>query len=180
MQPTIATSRLALAEADEAVLAEVLALNEAVEELTAPLDPARLAALIARAAFAEARLAEAPAGAGGGLHVAAFLIGFDHAADYDSPNFAWFRVRLPRFAYVDRVVVAPWAAGLGLARGLYDDFAALARARGLSELVCEVNRVPANPGSDAFHAALGFTEMGQGVPLPGKLVRYLRKPLAQR
>lgn len=173
MQPTIATSRLALAEADEAVLAEVLALNEAVEELTAPLDPARVAALIARAAFAEARLADGPEGA----RVAAFLIGFDHTADYDSPNFAWFRARLPSFAYVDRVVVAPWAAGLGLARGLYADFAAQAVARGLPELVCEVNRVPANPGSDAFHAALGFAEMGQGMPLAGKLVRYLRKPL---
>jgi predicted GNAT superfamily acetyltransferase len=164
------TSRLRLAEAPEAVLAEVLALNEAVEELTAPLDAARLGALIAAAFFAEARLTEDG-------RVAGFLIGFDAAADCDSPNFAWFRARMDGFAYVDRVVIAPWAQGAGIARALYADIADAARARGLTQLVCEVNRVPPNPGSDAFHAALGFAELGQGVPLPGKLVRYLGRPL---
>jgi predicted GNAT superfamily acetyltransferase len=164
------TNRLHLAEAPEAALAEVLALNEAVEELTAPLDAARLAALVDAAFFAEARL-------DGDGRVAGFLIGFDAAARYDSPNFAWFRDRMDRFAYVDRVVIAPWAQGAGVARALYGDIAAAARARGLTHLVCEVNRVLPNPGSDAFHAALGFRELGQGVPLPGKLVRYLGLPL---
>ena len=163
--------RLALAEAPDTVLAEVLALNEAVEERTAPLDPARLSLLIARAAFAEARLDAAG-------RVAGFLIGFDAGSAHDSPNFAWFRARMDGFAYVDRVVIAPWATGTGLARALYADFAAAARARGLTRLVCEVNRVPANPESDAFHAALGFTEIGRAVPVPGKLVRYLALPLA--
>jgi predicted GNAT superfamily acetyltransferase len=164
------TTRLRLAKAPEAALAEVLALNEAVEELTAPLDVPRLGALVARALFAEARVA-------GDGRVAGFLIGFDPAAAYDSPNFDWFRARLHEFAYVDRVVIAPWAQGAGIARALYSDFADAARARGLTRLVCEVNRVPPNPGSDAFHAALGFVEVGQGMPLPGKLVRYLALPL---
>ena len=160
------TTRVALAEASEGVLAEVLALNEAVEDRTAPLDVARLSALIDAALFAEARLdAEG--------HVAAFLIGFERGARYDSPNFAWLSARLDSFAYVDRVVVAPRAQGMGLARALYADFAEVARARGLELLACEINRVPANPESDAFHAALGFVEIGQGVPLPGKLVRYM-------
>jgi len=170
VETAIETRRVRLAEAGEEVLAEVLVLNEAVEELTAPLDAARLGVLIARAAFAEARLA--PDG-----RVAGFLVGFDAEAGHDSPNFAWFRGRMDRFAYVDRVVIAPWAQERGVARALYADFAAAARARGLRLLVCEVNRVPPNPASDAFHAALGFREVGQGVPIPGKLVRYLARPL---
>ena len=164
------TTRLRLGAASEAALAEVLALNEAVEELTAPLDAARLAALVGRAFFAEARVTAEG-------HVAGFLIGFDPGADCDSPNFAWFHARMEGFAYVDRVVIAPWAQGAGIARALYADIAEVARADGLTRLVCEVNRVPPNPGSDAFHAALGFVEVGQGMPLAGKLVRYLALPL---
>ncbi len=163
--------RLALAAAPEAVLAEVLALNEAVEERTAPLDPARLSTLIARASFAEA-LVDAQG------RVAGFLLGFDQDATHDSPNFRWFSEHSEDFAYIDRVVVAPWAQGRGVARTLYADYAARARARGLLRMTCEVNRVPPNPESDAFHAALGFEELAQAIPLPGRMVRYLGRPLA--
>ena len=165
------TTRVALASAPENVLAEVLALNEAVEERTAPLDVPRLASLVGQAVFAEARLDVEG-------EVAAFLIGFDQDARYDSPNFAWFRERYDSFAYVDRVVVAPWAQGRGVARALYADYAAQAHARGLQRMTCEVNRVPPNPESDAFHAALGFEELAQAIPVPGRMVRYLSRPLA--
>lgn len=163
---------LRLAEAPEAILAEVLALNEAVEEMTAPLDPARLAEMIRIAGFARARL-------NGQGRLAGFVIGFYPGAAYDSRNYAWVSDRFDRFAYVDRVVVAPESQGRGVARALYADFAADARARGCTRLLCEVNRVPPNPASDAFHAALGFAEVGQGVPVPGKLVRYLSCDLAR-
>jgi uncharacterized protein len=33
------------------------------------------------------------------------MLAFDQDADYDSPNFLWFRERLARFVYADRVVV---------------------------------------------------------------------------
>ena len=91
----------------------------------------------------------------------AFLLAFDQAADYDSPNFLWFRDRTPRFVYVDRIVVAPAARGRGHARRLYDDLFAQARRAGHDQVVCEVNSEPANPASDAFHAALGFSEVGR-------------------
>ena len=38
--------------------------------------------------------------------------------------------------------------------------------------------MPPNPGSDAFHAALGFVEAGQAEHPDGKVVRYLCKPLS--
>jgi hypothetical protein len=43
----------------------------------------------------------------------------------------------------------------------------------------DVNLNPPNPGSDAFHAKLGFKEVGQAVLYGGaKTVRYMEKPLS--
>jgi hypothetical protein len=109
---------------------------------------------------------------------AAFLVAFDQDGAYDSPNFLWFRDRLARFVYVDRIAVDAGHRGRGLARLLYDDLFVRARALGHDTIVCEVNAEPPNPASDAFHAALGFSFMGE-VVLAGrsKTVRYLRKAI---
>jgi predicted GNAT superfamily acetyltransferase len=108
----------------------------------------------------------------------AFMIAFDETAAYDSPNFLWFRARYPRFAYVDRIAVAKTARGRGLARKLYEDMFAAARAAGHTLAVCEVNAEPPNPASDAFHAALGFGEVGLASVYGGtRTVRYYARPL---
>ena len=73
----------------------------------------------------------------------------------------------------DWIVVNAACRGQGLARRLYAELAAVARKAGHTELVCEVNLDPPNPVSDAFHAALGFRELGRGSPYAGKIVRYL-------
>lgn len=104
----------------------------------------------------------------------ALLIAFDQDADYDSPNFLWFRDRYPRFVYVDRIAVAASARGGGLARNLYQDLFQAARDAGHGQIVCEVNSLPPNPASDAFHASLGFSEVGRAELGNGKQVRYLR------
>ena len=141
--------------------AAVLRLNAAHAAQTSPLDAPRLDALLSAACAAPGR-------ADGG----AFLIALDRGADHDSPNFLWLRARLPGFVYVDRLVVAPGLRRRGLGRALYAEVFARAAARGLP-VACEVNAVPPNPVSDAFHAALGFAEIGRGAPAPGKEVRYL-------
>ena len=147
--------------------AALLALNNDHAEELSLLDRAGLDALL-REAFYARRL--------GALDAA--LIAFDQDADYASPNFLWFRERYPRFVYVDRVLVAPRARGRGLARALYEDLFAPARAAGHDRIVCEVNRNPPNPGSDAFHAALGFAEVGAADIHGGaKTVRYLMRAL---
>jgi predicted GNAT superfamily acetyltransferase len=70
--------------------------------------------------------------------------------------------------------MAPEARGLGHARRLYDDLAAVAAGR---PLCCEVNVVPPNPASLAFHDRLGFVTCGEDVdPRNGKRVRYLVQP----
>ena len=86
--------------------------------------------------------------------------------------------RYPRFVYVDRIVVAPSARGRGLARQLYDTLIGKAGVAGHQRIVCEVNLDPPNPGSDRFHAALGFAEVGSASIHGGtKRVRYLAREL---
>jgi predicted GNAT superfamily acetyltransferase len=151
-----------------ALIRTLLALNNAHAIELSWLEAERLRHLVAEA-FLATRIGE----------VDALLLAFDQSADYDSPNFLWFRSRFPRFVYVDRVVVAPEDRGHGHARRLYRDLFALARQAGHDRIVCEVNSKPPNPASDAFHAALGFEEVGTGGIRGGsKTVRYLMHRLA--
>jgi len=153
-----------LAGADGAAL---LALNNAHAVELSWLEPERLAHLVAEA-FVARRVGVADA----------LLLTFDQAADYDSPNFLWFRERYGAFVYVDRVVVADGARGRGLARRLYDDLFAAAKAAGHERIVCEVNSDPPNPASDAFHATLGFVPVGAAAIHGGKkTVTYLERRL---
>jgi predicted GNAT superfamily acetyltransferase len=145
--------------------AKVLALNNAHALETSFLDEAKLTRMLDEA-FLTTRLGD----------VDAFLIVFDEKADYDSPNFEWFRARFPTFVYVDRIITGPQARGKGYARALYRDLFEKAAARGHERVVCEVNFDPPNPVSDAFHAALGFVDVGrQLLQGSGKTVRYLSK-----
>jgi predicted GNAT superfamily acetyltransferase len=149
------------------LLPAVLALNNAHAAELSWLEPERLAELLGEAFYAR-RI--------GALE--AFIMTFDQDARYDSPNFLWFRQRYPRFVYVDRVVVAAEARGRGHARKLYEDLFNRARDRGHTIVACEVNAEPPNPASDAFHAALGFGEVGAAAIHGGrKTVRYYAKTL---
>lgn len=151
-------------EGESPLLSALLALNSAHEVELSPLSQARIRHLTAQA-FAATRIGE----------VEAFLIAFDQGAYYDSPNFIWFRNRFERFVYVDRIVVARDARGRGHARRLYNDLFERARRAGHDQIVCEVNSMPPNSKSDAFHASFGFEEIGSGSIWSGsKTVRYMR------
>jgi predicted GNAT superfamily acetyltransferase len=146
----------------------VLALNNEHAAELSWVEPERLAELLGEAFYAR-RI--------GSLE--AFIMAFDQDARYDSPNFQWFRQRYRRFVYVDRVVVAAEARGRGHARRLYEDLFARAASAGHAVVACEVNAEPPNPASDAFHAALGFGEVGAAAIHGGqKTVRYYVKTLA--
>jgi len=144
----------------------LLALNNGHARETSVLDRDALGRLVAMA-FRARRIGAADA----------FLIALDQDADYASPNFLWFRDRHARFVYVDRVVTAPAARGRGHARALYRDLFDAARTAGHDRVVCEVNTRPPNPGSDAFHARLGFVTVGAADLAGGKSVRYLERGL---
>lgn len=145
----------------------VLALNNANAQELSWLDASALRALLQQC-YSARRIGE----------VDAFLLALDHTAAYDSPNYAWLKARYERFVYVDRIAVAPQARGRGFARLLYEDLFGRAKSAGHALVVCEVNTIPPNPASDAFHAALGFTEVGRAVlEGRGKSVRYLARRL---
>ena len=145
----------------------VLALNNTHAIELSWLDADQLRVLI-RGAFYARRIGE----------IDAVLLAFDEGMTYESPNHCWFRTRYRRFVYVDRVVVAESARRRGHARQLYVDLFEHARRAGHDIVGCEVNHDPPNPDSDAFHAALGFEEVGRGsVHGTGKTVRYLVRVL---
>ena len=152
---------------DDAFFPGVLALNNAHAAELSWLEPCELRTLL-QTAFLALRI--------GNLDAA--LVAFDQDALYLSPNFRWFADRLPRFVYLDRIVVAPHARGQGLAGRLYAALFDAARRAGHDRVVCEVNIVPPNPASDVLHRRLQFSEIGSAdLPSRGKRVRYLERRL---
>jgi predicted GNAT superfamily acetyltransferase len=95
-----------------------------------------------------------------GGKVAGFLIAFDPAADYGSPNFLWFRDRYKAFIYIDRIITAAEARREGIALRLYKDLEMFARERGIPMMTCEYNLRPKNEESRLFHQKYGFEEVG--------------------
>ncbi len=83
----------------------------------------------------------------------------------------------PERAYIHFAGVAPQARGRGLARGLYEEFFALARADG-RRMVGAITS-PGNSGSISFHRSMGFTVTGP-VPDyngPGQQMVVFERPL---
>jgi len=152
---------------DEGLPPPLLALNNEFAQELSYLCPEKAAHLVREAAMA-CRVGEADA----------LLLAFDQDAAYENPNFEWFRSRFARFIYIDRVVVAPAMRGRGLARALYAALFSRAAFLQHSQVVCEVNLDPPNPASDAFHASLGFEQVGLAVlPRAGKTVRYFSRKI---
>jgi uncharacterized protein len=136
-------------------------------EVGPALGPDRFARMVAMAFYA--RGFAAPPG---------FLLVFDQDAPYDNVNFAWFKARYQRFAYVDRVLVDAAARGRGYARTLYEDLFEIARAAGHFVVGAEINSDPPTPKSDALHAALGFATVGSAYLTDrDKTVRYIARKL---
>jgi uncharacterized protein len=142
----------AIRDATPADFPAILALNLESVHFLSPLDAGRLQRLHARAAYH--RVVE-HAG-----KIAAFLLGLREGTDYDSPNYRWFAQRYATFLYIDRIVVAGSARGLGFGAQLYDDIAAFAAATGAARLTAEFDVEPPNPVSAALHRRYGFREVG--------------------
>lgn len=87
--------------------------------------------------------------------LAGFLIGLGPGLDYASPNYQFFADRHEKFAYVDRVAVAPEARRLGVGSLLYEEYAASLLGVA-SVMTCEVNLQPPNRSSMTYHVKHGF------------------------
>lgn len=131
----------------------ILQLNQAEVQWTSPLTDDALNHLAARASYY--KVVEA------GTEVAGFMLAMRDGSGYDNANMAWFEARYSRFLYVDRIVIDAGYAGRGLGKLIYKDAIAFARRAGLHHVVCEYCVQPMNTASRAFHAGMGFIEVGQ-------------------
>lgn len=112
--------------------------------------------------------------------LAGFLVALQPGQEYQSENYRWFSEHYKSFVYVDRIAVSPAFKGRGIGRALYAEIEQFA-VKVAPVLTCEVNLIPPNPESMAFHKTLGFSEVGQQNTEGGKKrVSLLVKPLVTR
>ena len=147
-------------------VADVLSLNHANVSALSPLDESRLRALRGLADRVDILDVEGA--------FAGFVITFAPGAAYDSENYRWFTDRHERFYYLDRIALADGFRRKGLGGFVYDELEKVASPYG--RLCLEVNLVPRNEGSLAFHAARGYAEVGRTGD-DGHLVSMMEKQL---
>ena len=92
--------------------------------------------------------------------VVGFMLALGPGQHYESLNYRWFSEHYGNFVYVDRIAFASGFRGAGLGRKLYDHLEREYKGR-VPVITCEVNLLPPNPDSLAFHKRLGFEEVGQ-------------------
>ncbi len=111
--------------------------------------------------------------------VIGFCLVLAPGADYDSMNYLWFSERYDDFVYLDRVAIPAPFQGRGIGRAMYAEVARQAAVvrPSATEFTLEVNLRPRNDQSLAFHARLGFAEVGQRETDYGTLVSLMSKPL---
>ena len=107
-----------------------------------------------------------------------FLITYIEGGRYASVNYQWFNARLKGFQYIDRIVIDHQARGQGIGNSCYQALAQTARQSGLHWLAAEIDILPENPASLAFHQKHGFIQAGQQSVQGGKKrVSLQLKPL---
>jgi predicted GNAT superfamily acetyltransferase len=112
--------------------------------------------------------------------IAGFCLVLAPGADYDSLNYLWFAAHFNDFVYPDRIAISPAFRRRGIGRDMYAEVERLAAERRPSakDFTLEVNLSPRNDESLAFHAKLGFVEVGQQETDYGARVSLMSKPLA--
>jgi predicted GNAT superfamily acetyltransferase len=136
----------------DADMPEVLALNERNVEALAPMDEDRLQLLQKWSDRFDVLEHD------GGF--AGFVITFAPGSPYDSENYRWFTERHSSgFYYLDRIVLDESVRRQGLGGFVYDELERVAARHG--RLCLEVNLVPRNDASLAFHDRRGYQEVGR-------------------
>jgi len=146
-----AIKELLVRDAVEADHAAVLALNNGATPHVNELSADAFGWIVSRADYF--RVAVDDTG------ILGFVIALRPGHDYWSLNYQWFTQRGGEFLYLDRIVVADRARGMGVGRALYDDIDRFASGK-WPRITLEVNLLPPNPGSLAFHERLGFRRVG--------------------
>ena len=152
---------------------DVLRINAASRPGVSPLDEGELARLRALSAL---HLVAVDAQE----RVVGYALVLPRGAAYDGEEFHALERALPEpFLYVDQVAVAAGERRHGVGRALYAAVEALARRRGAAHVCCEVNTLPPNPGSAAFHRRLGFFAVGAMATRDGREVALYARRLGE-
>ncbi|HYN31860.1 MAG TPA: GNAT family N-acetyltransferase [Ilumatobacteraceae bacterium] len=116
-----------------------------------------------------------------GGDVVGFCLVLASGSTYDSVNYRWFTERYDAFMYLDRVAVDSSARGRGVGTALYAEVdRRMATIEAANHLALEVNVDPPNDVSLAFHARLGFSEVGQQDTPYGIRVSMQMRPTSLR
>ena len=148
---------------------DVLGLNQANVTALAPMDEARLHELRGLADRFDVVDVDGV--------FAGFVVTFASGTSYDSENYRWFSERHRQFYYLDRIVLADDFRRRGLGGFVYDEVERVAAPYG--RLSLEVNLVPRNDASLAFHDRRGYVEVGR-LGDEEHLVSLMEKPLGER
>jgi predicted GNAT superfamily acetyltransferase len=150
---------------------QVLSLNASARPNVAPLDGIELARLQG--------LSREHIVAVEGAEIRGYALVFAHDHAYDGEEFLALRSLIAQpFIYIDQVVVLRSAQGTGIGRLMYRTIERAALLDRADSLCCEVNAIPPNPGSLAFHSRLGFSAVGSLATRDGRTVHLLRKRLS--
>ena len=156
---------LLIRQAQATDFSRILGINATEEEKTSRIDLARIAQLDRWADYHRVAAVDD--------EIMGFLLVMSEASDYDGDNFRWFVERYDRFLYVDRIVIDRTAARSGIGSALYGDLIQFGATQGCPALCCEINVLPPNPVSHAFHARFGFKEVGRSAETgASKVVSY--------
>jgi uncharacterized protein len=145
-------SDIKICNAGESFFQAVVDLNYSEIQHTSAMDIERLRHLSSLASYHRVALA--------GETVAAFLLAMEDHVLYENDNYYWFSARYEKFLYIDRVVVGRKFQGRGIGKLFYADLFNYARQKKIPLITCEINAIPPNERSFAFHAGLGFEEVG--------------------
>ncbi len=89
-----------------------------------------------------------------------FIICMREGSSYGSENYKFFKKRLNKFLYVDRVAIDESHRRLGLGNLIYEDIFVHANNENLP-IALEVNTQPVNQPSLDFHEKMGFERIGR-------------------
>jgi predicted GNAT superfamily acetyltransferase len=150
----------------DADVADVLALNQLNVEALAPMDEDRCTQLRGWADRFDVLESDG--------ELAGFVVTFGPGTPYDSENYRWFTERHGEhgFYYLDRIVLHEHFRRQGLGGFVYDALEIVAAQHG--RMALEVNLVPRNDASLAFHERRGYVEVGR-LGDPAHLVALMEK-----
>lgn len=133
-------------------IAEVVALNQANPDAVSAMDEDRLGLL--REWSDRFDVVETDG------ELAGFVVTFAPGSPYDSQNYRWFAERhTADFYYLDRIAFHDRFRRRGLGGFVYDELEQVAAKYG--RMTLEVNLVPRNEASLAFHTRRGYDEVGR-------------------